>query len=63
MSNRYGTFKQYMRQVDAVLGAVCGLGYMDLADQTWYDWYDSEVPPQEAAEMALEDNDFPMDLF
>ncbi len=63
MSNEYGTFEQYMRRVDGILASVCGLSYMDLADQPWRYWYEDEIPPREAAEMCLEDNGFPMELF
>lgn len=58
MSNRYGSFQSYMRQVNFALHEMCGLGHLDLADQNYYDMYMDEVPPQEAAEVALEDNGF-----
>lgn len=58
MSNRYGSFKSYMRQVNFALHEMCGLGYTDLGDQNYYDMYIDEVPPQEAAEIALEDEMF-----
>ena len=52
------TFKEWMKLVDKALMSQCGLGYMDLADQTWHDWFDSGMSALEAAQMALEDEGF-----
>lgn len=53
------TFNEWMKKVDqAVAAETGGLSYMDLADQDWHGWYDSEVPPKEAAQMALQDEGF-----
>lgn len=53
------SFLEWMKLVDlAVAAETGGLSYMDLADQDWYGWYGSEVPPKEAAEMALQDEGF-----
>ena len=53
------TFEQWKRQVDSAIGEVCGLSSDDLADCTYRDWYDSGVSPSDAAQLALEENDFP----
>jgi hypothetical protein len=55
------TFEQWKRQVDNAIGQACGLSSDDLADCTYRDWYDSDVTPNDAAQMALEENDFPFD--
>lgn len=56
-----GSFKEWLSAVDRSLLATCGLTHMDLADQTWRDWYDDGVRPDEAAEMCLEDEGFPFE--
>jgi hypothetical protein len=54
------TFEKWLEEVDTAITAWCGLSHLDLADQTWYDWYDSNMPPKEAAEIALDDEGFPV---
>ena len=44
------SYQQWIGQVDALLIAAVGLHHSDLADQTWRDWYESEMTPREAAE-------------
>lgn len=53
------TFQQWMRAVDSEVYALAGVSVHDLADQTFRDWYDDEIEPSEAAEMALENEGFP----
>ncbi len=53
------TFEQWMSAVDRVLGGICGLSHDDLADQTWYDWYNSGMTPEEAADECLDNEGFP----
>lgn len=53
------SFQQWIGQVDALLIAAVGLHHSDLADQTWRDWYESEMSPREAAEEALANEEFP----
>jgi hypothetical protein len=55
------TFEQWMKGVDSALLKISGLTHRDIADQPWRDWFDDEVPPKEAAEMALEDEGFPFE--
>ncbi len=51
-------FQQWMEAIDqAVLGtAFCSVH--DLSDQPFRDWFDSGIDAEEAARMALKDNDF-----
>ena len=56
---RQKSFQQWMQQVDRVLARKCGLSHMDLADQCWYDWFDSDMTPKEAAQECLDDEGFP----
>jgi hypothetical protein len=51
------TFNQWMRKVDAELTDLCGLTSMDLADQTYHDWYDDGYTPEEAAQEAMDNQD------
>lgn len=47
-------FKSWMSKVDQGVISICGLTSDDLPDQTWRDWFDDSIEPEEAAEMALE---------
>ena len=55
------SFEQWKSAVDRAIGAICGLSSDDLADCTYRDWYDSDVTPSDAAQLALEENDFPFE--
>jgi hypothetical protein len=55
------TFEEWMAKVDRVIAAHCGLGSGDLADQTYWDWWNDGVSPRDAAEMTLEDEGFPFE--
>ena len=52
-------FEVWMNKVDEALGEKCGLSHNDLADQTWYDWYNSGMEPAEAAAECLANEGFP----
>ncbi len=52
------TFKEWMELVDKALEAICGLSSLDLADQTFYDWFESEMSPKEAAQETLKNEGF-----
>jgi len=52
-------FQTWMTKVDAAIAALCGLSHSDLADQCYADMFLDGVDPQEAAEVALEDEGFP----
>lgn len=51
-------FAQWLKEVDGVIGGICGLGHNDIADQTWYDWFADGYSPEEAAQEALENEGF-----
>ena len=55
-------FNAWMAQVDSMVTRICGLGVHDLPDQCFADWFQDGISPREAAERALEDSGFPMDL-
>lgn len=57
------TFRAWLAEVDKVVAEYTfdELGWQDLADQTWYDWWQSEMDPREAAEIALADEGFPFE--
>ena len=52
------TFTSWMEQVDQELVAQCTLDSNCIVDYDWYGWFSSEVPPKEAAEMALQKEGF-----
>lgn len=54
-------FRDWLREVDAALINICGLSHNGIADQTWWDWFDSDMSPEEAATEALENEGFPFD--
>lgn len=54
-------FQDWKDKVDAALIATCGLPSDDLADCCYRDWFDSGTSPSDAAQMVLEENDFPED--
>lgn len=53
------TFNQWMRAVDMEVESVAGVSVHDLADQPFYDWYDSGMTPEEAARETLIEEGFP----
>jgi Family of unknown function (DUF5419) len=57
------TFEEWMKQIDRIIGEVCGLGHGDIGDQCYYDWYDDGVTPMQAAKRALKNEGFPMNEF
>lgn len=48
------TFKEWMQKVNAEVIALVGLSAYDLPDVCYHDWYDEEITPKEAAQMAVE---------
>ena len=42
------TFKEWLAAVDKICYENTCLSYEDLPDQTWRDWYEDELTPQEA---------------
>jgi len=51
-------FKKWMDRVDLDLIGECGLTHADIADQPWWDWFDSGLSAKEAANQALESEGF-----
>lgn len=47
-------FSQWMIDVDAAIGSICGLSYWDLADQQYRYQYEDGYTPRQAAIEALE---------
>ena len=61
MSIKDVEFDQWMKDVDKEVEAICGLSYNDLPDQTYRDWFDCDIPAEEAARMALESEGLDLD--
>lgn len=56
------TFREWMRKVNGILAARCGLTANDLADgPSWDTWNDGGSPEDYASDL-LYDNGFPSDL-
>ena len=51
-------FVDWMRRVDRAVIRKSGCSVHDLADSCYRDWYDDEVKPSEAADMALAEEGF-----
>ena len=49
-------FTLWALKVDFHVRKVCGFGFLDLEDVALRDWFDSEVPPAEAARDVLENS-------
>jgi hypothetical protein len=47
-------FNAWLDMVDAALVRLVGIGWEDLPDQSWADWFDAGMSPSEAAREALE---------
>lgn len=46
-------FEQWFAKVDTLMKRKFGFGADDFPDQTWRDWYDSEMTPLEAVYEAI----------
>ena len=55
------SFEKWMQLVDREIARICGVGYMDLGDQMYHDWFDEGWAPREAAYEALENEGFPFE--
>lgn len=55
------TFKQWMKLVNRAVYAKCLMTCDDLADCCYWDWWNDDMSPADAADMVLQENDF--DLF
>jgi hypothetical protein len=52
------TFEQWMALINQAIMLEVGITTDDLTDQSYRDWYESEMTPQEAADQALADNGY-----
>ncbi|AEJ93342.1 hypothetical protein SEA_KIPPER29_94 [Mycobacterium phage Kipper29] len=48
------TFKSWLGYVDAHMYRRYGVTHDDVADQTWWDWWNDGVSPVDAAQEAFE---------
>ena len=53
------TFTEWLALVNDQLQAIAGLSRDDLPDQNWWGWWDKGLTPTEAANEALDNEDFP----
>jgi len=53
------TFEQWMKRVNYEVFRLALVSVHDLADQPFYDWYESGMTPLEAAEETLIEEGFP----
>jgi len=56
------TFSQWMKRVDCEIMSISGLCSGDLADRPYYDQFEDEISPYDAAIECLEYNDYPVEL-
>ena len=54
-------FEQWLAAVDQAVFGLAFCSVHDLSDQPFRDWFEDEVTPQEAAELALADNGFDLE--
>ena len=52
-------FYGYLRVCNSLCFAKAGVSIFDLSDVTWRDCYDDQLPPQDAVDEVLAENDFP----
>lgn len=57
------TFEHWMTAVNKQVEIMAMVSVDDLADQPFRDWFNDGISAREAAEMTLEDNGYPMDIF
>ena len=48
-------FETWMQQVDELVQRAVGLSVHDLADAPWRDYFESELTPSQALEVAIAD--------
>ena len=53
------TFKNWMVEVDRIIARRFGITSSDLADTTYWDMWNDEMTPAEAADEALANDDLP----
>lgn len=50
-------FEIYLALVDHIMGKTVGVTHRDIADWNWFDAFEGEVPPREAIQDALAEDD------
>ena len=55
------TFEAWMKAVDVEIEVVCGLSSGDLADTTWWDFWNDDMSARDAAHDHLLAEGFPED--
>jgi len=53
------TLKQWIAEVDRIIGRRIGISVHDLADFAIWDSWNDEVTPEEGADIALDNDDLP----
>lgn len=56
------SFEQWMERVDTAVQALAFVSVHDLEDQPFYDWWEFEWTPRQAAIEALEYAGYPVEL-
>lgn len=52
------TFKEWLAEVNTFLVALCGMGSDDLPDQDYWNMWNDEVDPEDAATEILDNEGF-----
>ncbi len=53
------TLKEFMAEIDKIIGSRFGISVHDLADANFWDMWDDEMSPSEAADETLANDDLP----
>jgi hypothetical protein len=48
-------FDNWIAAVDTYVTGSLGIGIHDIADRPYYDWFEDELTPREAADIVIED--------
>lgn len=51
------SFDEWMNQVDEVLFKEIGMSHMDIPDQTYRDYFDDGMSPEDAVETIMEEDE------
>jgi hypothetical protein len=54
-------FRAWLKEADEVCVDIAGVGIHDIADQPFRDWFADGLSPEEAVQLALEDEGFPFE--
>ena len=53
------TFKEWLILVDDQLQNIAGVSHVEIGDKNWWVWWDEGFTPTEAANEALDNENFP----